>query len=98
MTLWSQMNEVSCATFACTQVKRLLQNISGEANAGKLLAIMGPSGSGKTTLLNVLAGQLSASPRLRLTGSLTINGRPMARSKHRSSLPSVMINKKYSIL
>lgn len=64
-------------------VKRLLQGVSGEAKAGKLLAIMGPSGSGKTTLLNVLAGQLGASPRVRLTGSLTINGRPFSKSKHR---------------
>lgn len=64
-------------------VKRLLQGVSGQAKAGKLLAIMGPSGSGKTTLLNVLAGQLAASPRLRLSGSLTINGRPVSKSKHR---------------
>ncbi|XP_024394887.1 ABC transporter G family member 7 [Physcomitrium patens] len=64
-------------------IKRLLQGVSGEAKAGKLLAIMGPSGSGKTTLLNVLAGQLAASPRLRLTGSLSINGRPFSKSKHR---------------
>lgn len=64
-------------------VKRVLQNVSGRAKAGKLLAIMGPSGSGKTTLLNVLAGQLAASPRVRLTGSLTVNGRPFAKSKHR---------------
>lgn len=63
--------------------KRLLQGVSGEAKAGKLLAIMGPSGSGKTTLLNVLAGQLAASPRVHLTGSLTINGRPFSKSKHR---------------
>lgn len=97
ITNLNEVREHHCATFACTQVKRLLQNISGEAKAGKLLAIMGPSGSGKTTLLNVLAGQLSASPRLRLTGSLTINGRPMATSKHRSSLPSVMINIKYCV-
>lgn len=54
----------------------LLTNASGEAKAGRLLAIMGPSGSGKTTLLNVLAGQLAASPRLHLTGQLYVNGSP----------------------
>ncbi|XP_010916334.1 ABC transporter G family member 7 [Elaeis guineensis] len=57
-------------------VRFLLTNVSGEAKPGRLLAIMGPSGSGKTTLLNVLAGQLAASPRLRLTGHLDVNGRP----------------------
>lgn len=53
----------------------LLKNVSGEAKPGRLLAIMGPSGSGKTTLLNVLAGQLSSSPRLHLSGLLEVNGR-----------------------
>ncbi|KAK9935236.1 hypothetical protein M0R45_022346 [Rubus argutus] len=57
-------------------VRFLLNNVSGEAKPGRLLAIMGPSGSGKTTLLNVLAGQLSASPRLSLSGLLEFNGNP----------------------
>ena len=45
---------------------------------------MGPSGAGKTTLLNVLAGQVSESSRLRLTGHLYINGKALS-----SSSPSV---------
>jgi ABC-type multidrug transport system ATPase subunit len=49
--------------------------VSGEAKPGRLLAIMGPSGSGKTTLLNVLGGQLTASPRVHLSGLLEINGK-----------------------
>ena len=49
--------------------------MSGEAKPGRLLAIMGPSGSGKTTLLNVLGGQLTASPRVHLSGLLEINGK-----------------------
>jgi ABC-type multidrug transport system fused ATPase/permease subunit len=57
-------------------VRFLLKNVSGEAKPGRLLAIMGPSGSGKTTLLNVLAGQLSLSPRLHLSGLLEVNGKP----------------------
>ncbi|KAH7366449.1 hypothetical protein KP509_18G078800 [Ceratopteris richardii] len=44
---------------------------------------MGPSGSGKTTLLNVLAGQLSASSRLKLTGHLYVNGKPFVSSTHK---------------
>ncbi|KAH9307047.1 hypothetical protein KI387_011451 [Taxus chinensis] len=61
----------------------LLTNVNGEAKAGRLLAIMGPSGSGKTTLLNVLAGQLAASPRLRLTGRLYVNGNAFSSAFHK---------------
>ncbi|KAF3432222.1 hypothetical protein FNV43_RR26961 [Rhamnella rubrinervis] len=56
-------------------VRFLLKDVTGEAKPGRLLAIMGPSGSGKTTLLNVLAGQLTASPQLRLSGLLEVNGK-----------------------
>ena len=44
---------------------------------------MGPSGSGKTTLLNVLAGQLTASPSLHLSGYLYVNGRPISKSGYK---------------
>ena len=45
----------------------ILSNASGEAKAGRLLAIVGPSGAGKTSLLNALAKRV---PRkgARLTG------------------------------
>ena len=35
--------------------RRLLRECSGEAKAGRLVAIMGPSGAGKSSLLNALA-------------------------------------------
>jgi hypothetical protein len=44
----------------------------------RLLAICGPSGSGKTTLLGAISGQLPHSKALRLSGDVTINGRPIA--------------------
>lgn len=68
---------------AGTHVKYLLRDIFGEAKAGRLLAIMGPSGSGKTTLLNILAGQLSASARLTLSGHIYISGKPLLSSSHK---------------
>ncbi|XP_021293306.1 ABC transporter G family member 7 [Herrania umbratica] len=64
-------------------VRFLLKNVSGEAKPGRLLAIMGPSGSGKTTLLNVLAGQISASPRLQLSGLLEVNGKPSSNKAYK---------------
>ncbi|XVE85380.1 hypothetical protein DITRI_Ditri17bG0086200 [Diplodiscus trichospermus] len=64
-------------------VRFLLNNVSGEAKPGRLLAIMGPSGSGKTTLLNVLAGQILASPRLQLSGLLEVNGKPISNKAYK---------------
>lgn len=64
-------------------IKFLLKDVSGEAQPGRLLAIMGPSGSGKTTLLNVLAGQLVASPRLHLSGLLEVNGQKISKKAYK---------------
>lgn len=38
------------------QGKQLLNDVSGHALPGRMMAIMGPSGAGKTTLLGVLSG------------------------------------------
>lgn len=57
-------------------VKRILDNVAGEAKAGRLLAIMGPSGAGKTSLLNALARQVPKTKGMTFTGVLTVNGVP----------------------
>ncbi|XP_026453368.1 ABC transporter G family member 6-like [Papaver somniferum] len=51
--------------------KILLNDISGEAREGEILAILGPSGSGKSTLLDALANRISTKS---LKGSVTMNG------------------------
>eukprot|EP00270_Netrium_digitus_P009741 TRINITY_DN2981_c0_g1_i1.p1 TRINITY_DN2981_c0_g1~~TRINITY_DN2981_c0_g1_i1.p1 ORF type:complete len:753 (-),score=269.12 TRINITY_DN2981_c0_g1_i1:256-2514(-) len=63
--------------------KALLDNINGEAKAGKLLAIMGPSGAGKTTLLLAIAGRLQKSKKIQLTGRVLLNGAPRSISSPR---------------
>lgn len=59
--------------------KKILDRVSGAASPGRLMAIMGPSGSGKTSLLNALALQTPASDRVRLSGSLAVNGLDVGR-------------------
>lgn len=65
--------------------KKILRGVRGSAEPGRLLAIMGPSGSGKTSLLNVLAGQVDASAKIKLTGRITINGVEATSANHRQA-------------
>jgi len=53
--------------------KIILNDISGSAKPGQLVAIMGPSGSGKTTLLNILSGRCVRSKGARLSGYISVN-------------------------
>ncbi|XP_061355519.1 uncharacterized protein LOC133300048 [Gastrolobium bilobum] len=56
--------------------KPILQGLTGQAQPGRLLAIMGPSGCGKSTFLDALAGRLSSN--LKRTGNILINGHKQA--------------------
>ncbi|XP_051116446.1 ABC transporter G family member 6-like [Andrographis paniculata] len=51
--------------------KTLLNNISGEARDGEIMAVMGASGSGKSTLIDALANRIAKES---LKGSITLNG------------------------
>ncbi|KAJ3269080.1 hypothetical protein HDV01_001888 [Terramyces sp. JEL0728] len=52
--------------------KQLLTNVSGEVNAGEMIAIMGGSGAGKSTLLNTLAGRIGPGE---LSGDILLDGK-----------------------
>ena len=86
---WSHVNVTCRQKRTCTDWLRrqqpksertLLNDISGIALPGQILAIMGSSGVGKTTLLKVLNGQ--DDPRTSVTtGDVSLNGRVATRSQ-----------------
>jgi ABC-type multidrug transport system ATPase subunit len=53
------------------RMKTLLDNISGEAREGEIMAVLGASGSGKSTLIDALANRIVKES---LRGSVTLNG------------------------
>ncbi|KAF8117418.1 hypothetical protein N665_0011s0134 [Sinapis alba] len=57
--------------FGSTSVKTLLDDVSGEACDGDILAVLGASGAGKSTLIDALAGRVAKES---LRGSVTLNG------------------------
>jgi iron complex transport system ATP-binding protein len=61
----------------------VLKDVSFTVPASSLLAVLGPNGSGKSTLLKALAGVLPA-----LSGSITLDGSPIAKlsTRERSKL------------
>lgn len=66
----------------------LLNDISGQAGRGEIMAILGPSGAGKSTFLDALAGRIA---RGSLEGSVKIDGKPVS-SIHISHNASVSNN------
>ncbi|EEF37331.1 ABC transporter G family member 6 [Ricinus communis] len=54
-----------------TRTKTLLNDISGEARDGEIVAVLGASGSGKSTLIDALANRIAKGS---LKGKITLNG------------------------
>ncbi|XP_073044428.1 ABC transporter G family member 6-like [Primulina eburnea] len=54
-----------------SRMKVLLNEISGEAREGEIMAVLGASGSGKSTLIDSLADRIA---RESLKGTITLNG------------------------
>ncbi|XP_065872338.1 ABC transporter G family member 6-like [Euphorbia lathyris] len=54
-----------------TTTKTLLNDISGEARDGEILAVLGASGSGKSTLIDALANRIAKGS---LKGTVALNG------------------------
>ncbi|CAH2086782.1 unnamed protein product [Euphydryas editha] len=65
------------------KLKRLVNNVSGIAKPGTLVALMGPSGAGKTTLMSALAHR--SSEETVVDGEIMMNGLPVGDFMHKES-------------
>ncbi|XP_031259602.1 ABC transporter G family member 13-like [Pistacia vera] len=70
--VWEDLTVV-LPNFGDGPTRRLLNELTGYAEPGRIMAIMGPSGSGKSTLLDALAGRLSGN--VVMTGNVLLNGK-----------------------
>ncbi|KAG7565754.1 ABC transporter-like [Arabidopsis suecica] len=59
-------------------VKTLLDDVTGEACDGEILAVLGGSGAGKSTLIDALAGRVAEDS---LRGTVTLNGEKVLQSR-----------------
>ncbi|XP_059060710.1 protein scarlet-like [Achroia grisella] len=65
------------------RLKRLVNNVSGIAKPGTLVALMGPSGAGKTTLMSTLAHRSPVD--IVVEGDIAMNGMPVGEFMHQES-------------
>ena len=62
------------------KTKTILEDVSGFAKPGELVAIMGASGGGKTSLLNILASRAYVSAGAKISGEIRINNREISKT------------------
>jgi len=75
-----------------TANKVVLNNVSGEAKSGEILATMGPSGSGKTSLMNVLSGRAAYQE-----GTISINGKALDKHGMKRLMSKVAYVKQHDV-
>ncbi|KAM0828024.1 hypothetical protein ACQ4PT_067814 [Festuca glaucescens] len=80
-------NRLASSDTLPSNMKALLDGISGQAREGELFAVMGASGSGKSTLVDALAGRVA---RGSLGGTVTLNGEPLQGRRLRAISAYVM--------
>ncbi|KAI5659906.1 hypothetical protein M9H77_28699 [Catharanthus roseus] len=71
-TVKSRRSLMTRLSSAEPESKLLLNDISGSAKNGEILAVLGPSGSGKSTLIDALANRIMIS-----NGTIDINGQKL---------------------
>mmetsp|Transcript_4852 Transcript_4852/g.7352 ORF Transcript_4852/g.7352 Transcript_4852/m.7352 type:complete len:684 (+) Transcript_4852:75-2126(+) len=63
-------------------------SLKGRAMPGRMLAVMGPSGSGKSSLIHSLAGRITESSKISVSGKRYVNGEILSED---SNLPAAFI-------
>ena len=90
MLRWSRVGLLSVRSKKKKTTVQILENVSGEAMPGRVLAIVGPSGAGKTSLLNALAKRVPKKGA-ELTGRIFVVGRCWCRDDEEEEEEGVLV-------
>ena len=87
--------DVRCTVKKGKKTKIVLDDISGMAVPGEVVAILGPSGSGKTTLLDILAGRVRGGScwfggGMKVSGSISFNQVSLQKVTRHGIIPHLM--------
>ncbi len=86
------MLQVSGVSFRYRQASTpALDGVSLTIPAGSVYGLLGPNGAGKTTLISILAGLQRAT-----SGSITLNGRPLAEARAAESRALALVPQDYA--
>ena len=86
------MLQVSGVSFRYRQAATpALDGVSLNIPAGSVYGLLGPNGAGKTTLISILAGLQRAT-----SGSITLNGRPLAEARAAESRAIALVPQDYA--
>jgi len=91
-TMMRNMSSESRSERQRKQIKTILDEVSGYAAPGEVLAMMGPSGSGKTSLLDCLSGRNPYN-----SGVVSVNGRPLGGSEMKRLMTKIAYVKQSDI-
>ena len=84
-------SHLSCLSSSSEQGKNkvILDDISGSAAPGEVVALLGPSGSGKTSLLDLLANRVARKKGRTIKGKITYNGVPVRQVDQVGMMPHI---------
>ena len=70
--------------------RRILHNVSLDAQSGEILALIGPNGAGKSTLIRAASGVIPYSGHVRTNGDDFASLNPMQRARYIATVPQAV--------